>query len=186
MEQTGASDEVLMCRVVDGARDCLEPLVRRYANSLLTFIRHMVGDPHRSEELFQEVFVAVWQNRRRYDCSRRFKPWLYAIAVNKVREHLRWRVEPPVLSLEVSPFPPAAAQSASPVDTMVAVETAGTVLAGVSRLPLSQRTVVVLRVWSGLSYADIAAIVRRRETTVRANMHHALASLREYLEPRLR
>jgi DNA-directed RNA polymerase specialized sigma24 family protein len=45
---------------------------------------------------------------------------------------------------------------------------------------------VVLRIWEGLSYAQIAQIVGREEVTVRTNMHHGLAAMRRYLEPRLR
>ena len=48
-----------------------------------------------------------------------------------------------------------------------------------------QRTVVVLRVWDGLSYAEIAELVGKQEATVRSHMHHGLAALRKYLEPRL-
>src|SRR5262245_49892609 len=61
-------DEWLMGQVALGKRECLEPLVRRYASPLLTFIRRMVGDAHRSEELFQDVFLAVWNKRTQYQC----------------------------------------------------------------------------------------------------------------------
>ena len=71
MECSGKPDEWLMSEVVDGQRDSLEPLVRRYANPLLTFIRRMVNHPQQSEELFQEVFLAVWKHRRQYDRRRR-------------------------------------------------------------------------------------------------------------------
>src|SRR5262249_57506878 len=76
-------DEWLMAQVALGKRDYLEPLIRRYASPLLTFIQQMVHDRHRSEELFQEVFLAVWVKRRQYQFPRTFKSWLYAIAVNK-------------------------------------------------------------------------------------------------------
>src|SRR2546421_441794 len=55
-------DENLMANVAQGQRAPLEVLVRRHGSALLTFIRRMVGDPHRSEELFQDVF-RVWQGR---------------------------------------------------------------------------------------------------------------------------
>ena len=56
-------DENLMANVAQGQRAPLEVLVRRHGSALLTFIRRMVGDPHRSEELFQDVFLAVWSKR---------------------------------------------------------------------------------------------------------------------------
>src|SRR5215471_6434912 len=84
-------DEWLMGQVALGKRDHLEPLVRRYAGPLLTFIQRMIGDRHRSEELFQEVFLAVWAKRKQYEYPRPLKPWLYAIALNKCRAAFRLR-----------------------------------------------------------------------------------------------
>ena len=52
-------DEALMAQVVKAQPRALELLVRRHADSLLTFINRMVLDHHRSEELFQDVFFAI-------------------------------------------------------------------------------------------------------------------------------
>ena len=68
----------------------------------------------------------------------------------------------------------------------MATETAAIVQAAVARLPEQQRMVVALRVWNGLPYLEIANILERTESTVRSEMFHALASLRKFLEPRLR
>jgi RNA polymerase sigma-70 factor (ECF subfamily) len=174
-------DEWLMGQVALGKRECLEPLVRRYASPLLTFIRRMVGDAHRSEELFQEVFLAVWNKRTQYQCPRPFKPWLYAIAVNKCRADFRAR---PAAFLTLDDDPPLASDP-SPADTVIATETASLVAAAVMQLPPQQRAVVVLRVWDGLSYTEIAEAVGRSEGTVRSHMHHGLTALRKALEPRL-
>ncbi len=175
-----------MAAVIRGEADLLEPLIRRYANPLLTFIRRMIGDHHRSEELFQEIFLTVWKKRSTYQYFRPFKPWLFAIAANKVRAYLRYAFDPPALSLDYDP--PVAPPAANGVggDVLVAAETSALVVHAVRQLPIRQQTVVVLRIWSGLSYAEIAEVVHRNESTVRAHMHHGLAALREYLEPRMK
>jgi RNA polymerase sigma-70 factor (ECF subfamily) len=175
-------DEWWMAQVALGQRDCLEPLVRRYACPLLTFIQRMIGDRHRSEELFQEVFLAVWLKRRQYQFPRPFKPWLYGIALNKCRAAFRrWSGGTP----DLGALAEVAAPDPSPGETAIATETAALVAAAVTDLPPQQRMVVVLRVWQGLSYAEIAEIVGRTEATVRSHMHHGLAAMRKYLEPRL-
>jgi RNA polymerase sigma-70 factor (ECF subfamily) len=178
-------DEWLMARVALGERDCLEALVRRHASRLLTFLERMAGDRHRGEELFQEVFLAVWLKRRQYEFPRPFKPWLYAIAANKCRAVARGRRLAAVALEDAAPWAPASAVP-SPEESAVATETAALVAAAVTLLPAQQRAVVVLRVWEGLSYAEIAEAVGRTEATVRSHMHHGLAALRKYLEPRLR
>jgi RNA polymerase sigma-70 factor (ECF subfamily) len=140
----------------------------------------MVGDAHRSEELFQEVFLAVWVKRRQYQFPRPFKPWLYRIALNKCRESFRVRILPALAEEGDAP-----AEDPSPSDAAIAVETAAMVSAAVTRLPAQQRAVVVLRIWEGLAFAEIAAVVGCSEGTVRSHMHHGLAALRRILEPQL-
>jgi RNA polymerase sigma-70 factor (ECF subfamily) len=185
MNQKQDRDEWLMAQLATGKHEHLEPLIRRYANPLLTFIRRMIGDRHRSEELFQDVFLAVWIKRKQYQFPRPFKPWLYAIALNKCRASLRARSLPTALVFEEeSPTTPSAGEP-SPAEKAIATETAALVATAVTRLPPQQRVVVVLRIWEAMSYGEIANIVGRTEATVRSNMHHGLAAMRKYLEPRL-
>jgi RNA polymerase sigma-70 factor (ECF subfamily) len=178
MEAGTERDESLMQLVAAGRADLLEWLVRRHAAGLLTFLARMLGDRHRAEEQFQEVFLAVWLKRRQYQYPRPFRPWLYAIALNRCRAVFRLRTPSP-LSLAESPV----GDDASPADQLIAEETADLVSQAVTRLPPQQRAVVVLRIWQGLSYARIAEVVGCTEGTVRSHMHHGLAALREALQP---
>src|SRR5262245_16777677 len=172
-------DEDLMAQVAQDSADRLAPLVRRHAAGLLTFLTRMVGDSHRAEELFQEVFLAVWLKRAQYQYPRPFRPWLYTIALNRCRAVFRLRRPAPVpLGDQDTP-----GDDASPADVVLSGEMAGFVNQAVTRLPPQQRAVVVLRVWQGLPYAQIAEMVACTEGTVRSHMHHALAALRDELAP---
>src|SRR5258708_34519017 len=99
MKPRGGRDEWRRAQVAPGQRDSWEPLVRRYAGPLVGFIRRLVRDTHRCEELFQEVFLAVWKKRQQYQFPRPFKPWLYTIALNKCRADFRAPARP-VVGLE--------------------------------------------------------------------------------------
>jgi RNA polymerase sigma-70 factor (ECF subfamily) len=177
------SDEWLMGQVRRGKRDALEKLVRRFASPLLTFIERMVGDRHRSEELFQEVFLRVWTRRKQYKLDRSFRAWLYAIAANRCRDEFRKRSTHEVTAPEIETTP---TDDPSATQTAIATETATIVFTAVTLLPPQQRTIVVLRTWNGLSFGEIAEIVGTAESTVRSNMHRGLASMRRYLEPRVK
>jgi RNA polymerase sigma-70 factor (ECF subfamily) len=185
MEPNHTSDEWLMARAAAGNGDALGALLRRYASSLLTFIQRMIGDRHRAEELFQEVFLAVWKRRWSYQFPRPFRPWLFGIAANQCRADFRRRV-PLAMEPEDCCGQLRTAPDPSPVEAAIAAETATLVASAVAGLPPAQRTVMVLRVWNGLSYAEIAEIIGRSEGTVRSHMFHALAAVRRQLEPRLR
>jgi RNA polymerase sigma-70 factor (ECF subfamily) len=185
VDASHASDEELMRHVAAGSRAHLSQLMRRYASPLLTFLTRMTGDSHTGEELFQEVFLAVWTGRKTYEYPRPVRNWLFGIAANKCRaEHRQaareWR---PVSSASASA---PAGDDPAPHEVAVATETAALVEQAVLRLPEQQRRVVVLRVWNGYGYAAIARMVGRSEATVRSHMFHALNALRKFLEPKLR
>ena len=185
MSYDRAGDEELMMRVAAGNRDAINLLLRRWASPLLTFIERMVGHRQRSEELFQEVFLAVWQQRRRYEYPRPFRSWLFGIAMNKCRADARKMAAAP-LALFDETEPAARAGDGSPVEAAIASETATIVAQAIATLPPQQRAVLVLKVWNGQDYADIAKALGRAPATIRSQMFHALNALRRYLEPRLR
>src|SRR5947209_7027119 len=170
MYKQADSDESLMVEVVQGKREALEALIRRHATPLLVFIQRMVGDRHLGEDLFQEVFLAVWLKCDQYCQGRPFKPWLYAIALNQCRAAFRRRQAAPPDSLDDGRLAPVAA-GWGPFETAVAGETAALVADAVALLPPQQRAVVVLRLWQQLSYGEIAHVLECTESTVRSHMH---------------
>lgn len=179
-------DEWLMIQVAQGHAERLEPLVRRYGTLLLSFICSLIGDRQRSEDLFQDVFLAVWQKRHLYQFPRPFKPWLYGIAINRVRRAWRRRSERLQRSFEADPASAELhALDLSPSDSAIATETATLVQLAVATLPRKQQMVVTMRIWNGFSYAEIAQAMNVREGTVRSNMHDALVRIRRFLEPRM-
>src|SRR5436309_1245468 len=123
MEPGAQCDEDLMALVADGRPDLLEGLGHRHGTPLLTFLTRMVGDRHRAEELFQEVFLAVWLKRRQYQYPRPFRPWLYSIALNRCRADYRVRKPQPVPLGEDT----SADSDATPADLAVSAETAAQV-----------------------------------------------------------
>jgi RNA polymerase sigma-70 factor (ECF subfamily) len=177
------NDEEVMRLVALGETDLLEVLVRRHATRLLTFLHRLVGDRHRSEELFQEVFLLVWSKRSTYRYPRSFRNWLFAIAMNVFRQAMRRNRKH--LSIQVEQIQPSS-DSETPSEHAQAGEAADLVRRAVLLLPGQQRAVVTLRIWEELPYSRIAEIVGCTETTVRSHMHHALASLRHHLRDLVR
>lgn len=176
-------DERLMRDVAAGQRECLAPLVQRYATPLLTYIHRMIGDRHRAEELLQETFFAVWWKRQQYQYPRPFRAWLFAIATNCCRADFR-KTKHYLNFSETTEAEMLTSGETPPNESALEAETAARLSAAVGKLPTQQRTVLVLRIWEGMSYAEIASTVERSEATVRSHMHHALAALRRSLDDR--
>jgi RNA polymerase sigma-70 factor, ECF subfamily len=185
LELAHESDERLMQRVAAGQREALSVLLRRYANSLLTFIHRMSVDHHRSEELFQDVFLAVWSSAHKYKYPRPFRSWLFGIAVKKCLADRRGRPAVPAW-IDQRGQVAVVGREAAPEEGAIATETATLVDQAVMELPVQRRTVVVMRIWNSFTYAEIANVLQCEESTVRSHMFHGLASLRKCLEPRMR
>ena len=183
MKAVNQSDEWLMGQVAAGQRECLEVLVRRYATPLLTYLTRMTGDAHRGEELLQESFLLVWTKRKTYKLDKPFKAWLYTIATNRCRSAFRTAKGKQMASLEDNPGKAPPAKNPGPTETAVGIEQAALVTDAVAKLPQPQRTVVTLRIWGGMSYAEIAETAGHPEATVRSHMHRALSALRQQLKP---
>ena len=184
MNRADESSEELMARVARGSDAALSALIRRHATPLLTFLQRMIGDRQRAEDLFQEVFLAVWTHRHQYRYPGRFRSWLFGIAWNQCRVEFR-RGRLPTVTLADQPALDPPADGPSPAQAAIADETAALVAGAVAALPAQQRTVVVLRIWNGLPYGEIADILGLQTVTVRSHMLHALAAMRRQLQPRL-
>src|SRR5512147_3215993 len=85
-----ATDEQLARRVQRGHISDLTLLVERHHSPLLGFLYRLTGgDRALAEDLTQESFLRALRSIQQYQPSRRFKPWLYAIAVNVARDHFK-------------------------------------------------------------------------------------------------
>ena len=85
------SDEQLLADHLAGVPGAFDGLVARYAHELYGFLCRFVADATLAEDLIQETFVQVHLAAASFDPARSFRPWLYTIAANKARDHLRAR-----------------------------------------------------------------------------------------------
>lgn len=173
-----------MALALSGDDPAFERLVKRYEHRLFNYIRRMVGSSSDAEDLFQETFLRVYRHRGRFRISARFRPWLYRIATNLCRDHLRYRRRHPALSLN-APASDAcgpladtvAAPNPDPEECARARELAGQIEAAIGRLSLKRRSVFVMARYEGMAYGDIARALRIPVGTVKSRMNHAVAQV---------
>ena len=85
------SDNDLAVQAVRGDRRAFAVLVRRHEAKLVQTARGFGLPESDVEDVVQEAFVAAWQRLADYDPGRPFRPWLFRIAVNKMRDQRRHR-----------------------------------------------------------------------------------------------
>jgi RNA polymerase sigma-70 factor (ECF subfamily) len=185
------SDEQAMWRV-QTADDhaAFARLVERWEAPIQRLCARMTGDLHRAEDLAQEAFARVFSRRRDYEPSSRFSTWLWRIAINLCHDELRRRQRRPEGSLadstseeDPSGTDQLASPSLTPSEVAERLEEAEWVRQALLRLPETQRTVVVLRHYEGLKFAEIAEVLGIPEGTVKSRMFEALERLAVLLRP---
>jgi RNA polymerase sigma-70 factor (ECF subfamily) len=150
-------------------------VVEAMGKQLFWGLRRICGDHQEAEDLTQETFIRAYRALDGYEPERiralDLRPWLWTIAMNLGRNHLRNRSRRPtfVEMTDVGNEDPEPADGAA-WDRRL------------SALSDHQRTAVVLRHVVGLGIVEISEITGRPEGTVKADVHRGLARLRETIE----
>lgn len=182
-------EEMGDARLVDRARagddGAFAALVVRYERKLIRVLARLVQDDELARDLAQETFWKVYGRLDRFDTTRRFGPWLFRIGVNLGLDELRRKPALPATSLDAdSDRGDGPRLDLADPDPRPRAELAQEVQFLLERLPLPYRTVLVLRDLEGFSSAEVAAILDRREATVRWRLAKARELFREHWEAR--
>jgi RNA polymerase sigma-70 factor (ECF subfamily) len=156
-------------------------LVRRYERKLIRVLMRLVHEPEQARDLAQETFWRVYNRLDRFDTARRFGPWLFRVGVNLALDWLRSTksVPLPTASIDRTDADGQAVFELSDPDPRVRADLAQEVRFVLGLMPVSYRTILVLRDLEGFSSSEVAAIVGRREATVRWRLAKAREKFRE-------
>lgn len=179
----GPDDQALMLRAQGGDEAAFGMLMQRWELPVKAFIARLVFNVTETEELAQETFVELWQDRDRYQAGRPFKPWALGIAVNLARKRLRWWRRRPSINLEEWVGNSEEHVESGPVGKMLLerTERAQAVRDAVAQLPADFREALVLYEYEQMSYQEIAAALKTSEKTVENRIARARARLRPAL-----
>ncbi len=175
-------------RLRRGDPEVLVSLLERYQHRLYRFLLRMVHDPATAEDLFQQTWLRVAENARKYDASRPLEPWLFSIARNAAIDHLR-RVRPESLD---EPLPsgdtraemiPGAQPGA--VEVMMGQQRSSRIADALGELTPIYCEVVTLRFEEEMKLEEIAEVLEIPLSTVKTRLRRALDALRGKLEYRL-
>jgi RNA polymerase sigma-70 factor (ECF subfamily) len=185
-EEAGiASDERLLADFLAGNEGAFRRLVEKHSEELYRFVARFVRITAVAEDVVQETFVQVFQSAEAFDPAKRFRPWLYTIAANKARDHLRSRLRRREVSIAattsgdedstVSYLDFLADDVAGPESAMEDEESRQRVRAIVSRMPDNLREVLVLGYYQRFAYKEIAEMLSIPLGTVKSRLHAAVS-----------
>ncbi|HVZ37933.1 MAG TPA: RNA polymerase sigma factor [Candidatus Kapabacteria bacterium] len=172
---TSISDETLMDRFKEGDETAFVELYNRYRRRVYAYCIRMISSQDQADDLFQEVFIRVARKRHRF-LAGSFSAWLFAIARNLCLNAIRDRVSHVALE-DVADSLQTAADEAEYDQSLEILKEA------IDHLPADLREPLVLRVYSGLSYQEIADLTQAKLATVKVRIFRAKQRLHEMLAP---
>jgi RNA polymerase sigma-70 factor (ECF subfamily) len=156
-----SAEPVLVARARAGSAEAFGRLVQLHQQGLRAFLRRLCGNAADADDLAQESFVFAWEHMARFDSNRPFRPWLFGIAWNKVRERkrswLRLLKRESALAEADTGFTP---DPGLKLDLVKAAET----------LPVEQRAAVLLCLGAEFTHAEAAQALALPLGTVKSHV----------------
>lgn len=182
------TDQELLQEYQDGKAASFELLVRRHSGELYQFVLRFTGNSVAAEDVVQEAFLQVHNSAADFDPTRRFKPWLFTIAANKARDHLRKVTRRREVPFEAYVDREEAGQrfidllsgkDVLPHEDIVLEEKQRLVRSLIEAMPTKFSEVLILAYYHRFAYKEIAEIIGIPLGTVKSRLHAAIVSFGE-------
>jgi RNA polymerase sigma-70 factor (ECF subfamily) len=176
-----AEDADLIRQAARGNVEAYNLLVSRWEKRVYNYLLRITANREDSLDLTQDVFLKAYQNLGKLDNPERFAPWLYRIAHNEAYSMFRKRrpesdvddVEPESTGGGIT----VGGSSVFPIELSLAVASA------LDRLSADQREAVVLKIYQGFKFEEMAEILSCPVSTVKSRLYSALELLKNQLAP---
>lgn len=170
-----ALDAETVRRASAGDRDAFDQIVRLVVDRLYRTARLILRDVDRAEDATQEALVRCWRDLPSLRDPLRFDAWLNRLLVHAIQDQVRDVGRQRAVITVLRPDPASR-------DDNEDVATRETLDRGFRRLKLDHRTVLVLRLYLGLSLEETATTLGIPAGTAKSRLHYAIQAMRDALE----
>ena len=166
---------VLVARAVDGDRRAIEGLILLFRQRIARFVIAQTGDEAHYEDLCQTIFVKMVLALPKLRTADRFEPWLFQIARNVCRDHLRSRLGWRRLFVSYDTKHEAVSVAEIPPDLSKDIQR------NIEQLPEAQRSLLRLSLDDTKSYEDLARLTDSSVSAVKSRLYRARENLRSLM-----
>ncbi|HNS05183.1 MAG TPA: sigma-70 family RNA polymerase sigma factor [Candidatus Saccharicenans sp.] len=167
-----------------GDKEAFSVLVRNYQNKVFGLAINIVRNHETADDLAQEIFIKAYQSLPRFRFQSEFSTWLYQIAINHIRDHLRkHKKEKNDLRLDEIPEISGEEKEASEqlANRQEEEYRKRLLREKLEEMPEKYRLILSLRDIQGLSYEEISKMLKLSAGTVDSRLHRARRLLRKKL-----
>jgi RNA polymerase sigma-70 factor, ECF subfamily len=179
-------EQDVIARVLRGERAAFAVLVDAYAKPIFNLALRMTGNRQDADDLAQETFLRAYRKLKRFDPEKKFFTWIYTIALNIIRNHLKNSSERTARSAGKDQSPADPVDPANPEELFLDREKALFLEICLHKLPFELKETVVLRYYQDLSFDEIAAITDASVSAVKMRAYRGLERLRALMSERVR
>lgn len=179
IENAPYNEKELLERLAGGDEAAFTLLFNSYKDKLYAFVLYLSGSGATAEDVLQETFLKIWQNRSEMMKINNFNAYLFRMAQNRALNALRRHSLEALIIQKLRHQLPATANPGESVPGREVQELLHKVL---EQLPPQQRRVFELSRNHELKYEEIAAEMNISASTVRNHMVQALKTIRQFLQ----
>lgn len=178
MSESEQNDREAMALLAGGDDLALNAIIDRWKRRLVSYLCRFTGNEATALELAEETFVRVYQGRGKFRAGGLFSTWLFGIAANLARNHLRWQSRHPTAPIEEAD---TVATEEDPLKDAESREREQAVKIAITALPPDLREALILSEYERLAQAEIASVVGCSVKAVERRLSRAREILRREL-----
>lgn len=160
-----------------GSVDAFEIIYRKYSQSIYSNILKIIRQPEKAEEILQDVFVALWENREKINTHQSVAGWLIVVSYNKSITLLQKQVKDKLLLIGELP---ENVPDNMEMDGAVIEHQIGIINEAIQNLPDKRREVFSLCKLEGKTIEETAQILDISFNTVKSHLQAATKYVKSY------
>lgn len=157
-----------------------DELYHRYMPKLASFLSHVYRNRDLEEEVIQEVFIKIWENRQTINKSLSFEGYIRVIAKNLVYDKFKERQKLVFSNIHHLKTHPAQSNG---IEEKIFYQELNTQIENIiAQLPDAQKQIFTMSRKEGLNNAEIAQKLSISKRTVEHQIYRTLKKIKDHLE----
>lgn len=180
-------EKILISKAKEGDKKAFEEIISLYEKKVFSTIYYMVKNENEVEDIAQEVFVKIYRNLKNFKEESSLYTWIYRITINVCIDELKKKknvvyIDEKIETADGEMEMQLEDTAKGPEHLAEDEELKRKITNCIRKLPIDQRTMIILRDIKGFTYMEIAEMTKINLGTVKSKINRARTALKQILE----